>query len=147
MSVRATADRVRTTADRVGDRLEERLEPARDRASDRLEEAGERVRHAVSATPDVAERVADEVSHRSRETADRVERYLEDRFGEETLEVWGPRLAFAAGGLLVGLLLGWLVTRTRDRDRDDQEEGFAQAPRTAGPAGRGDRPFRSVQSS
>ncbi len=139
---------VRATADRVSHRLEDRLEPARDRVSERLEEAGERVQDAVSATPEVAVRVADEVSHRSRETADRMERYLEDRFDEEALEVWGPRLAFAAGGLLVGFLLGWLLTRSRDRARDEEERGFAQAPRsTAARPDRGARPFRTVEGS
>lgn len=129
---------VRATADRVTDRLE----PARDRASERLEEAGERVRGAVSSAPDTAERLAEDVGDRSRETAERLERYLEDRFDEETVQVWGPRMAYAAGGLLVGLLLGWLLSRRRDRAEED--EGFAQAPRTAGSE---ERSFQAVRNS
>lgn len=141
MSVRATADRV---TDRLEEQLEERLEPARDAASERLEDAGERVRHAVSATPEVAERVADEVGQRSRRSADRLERYLEERFDEDTLQMWGPRIAYAAAGLVVGFLLGWLLTRRRDRQADEDEQGYAQAPRAA--EGPGDRPVRTVRS-
>lgn len=134
---------VRATADRVTDRLEERLEPARERATERLGEAGERVRGAVASAPDTAERFADEVGDRSRETADRLERYLEDHLDEEALQVWGPRVAFAAGGLIVGLLLGWLLSRRRDRA--DEDEGFAQAPRA--PREAEERPFKAVRNN
>lgn len=134
---------VRATADRVTDRLEERLEPARERATERLGEAGERVRGAVASAPDTAERLADEVGDRSRETADRLERYLEDHLDEEALQVWGPRVAFAAGGLIVGLLLGWLLSRRRDRT--EQDEGFAQAPPATG--GGQERPFQAVRTN
>lgn len=134
---------VRATADRVTDRLEERLEPARERATERLGEAGERVRGAVASAPDTAERLADEVGDRSRETADRLERYLEDHLDEEALHVWGPRVAFAAGGLIVGLLLGWLLSRRRDRT--EQDEGFAQAPPATG--GGQERPFQAVRNN
>lgn len=147
---------LRATAERVTDRVEDRLEPARETAAERIDDAGDRLRGAVRSAPDVAERVASDVSDRSREVAgrvsersrdaaDNVERYLEERLGEETLETWAPRLAFAVGGLVIGFLIGWAVRRNRRSRREEQDDGFAQAPRTA--PGSGERPFQAVRNN
>lgn len=147
---------LRATAERVTDRVEDRLEPARETAAERIDEAGDRIRGAVRSAPDVADRVASDVSDRSREVAgrvsersrdaaDSVERYLEERLGEEALETWAPRLAFAVGGLVIGFLIGWAVRRNRSSRREQPDDGFAQAPRTA--PGSDERPFQAVRNN
>ena len=140
---------LRATAERVTDRVEDRLEPVRETAAERIDDAGDRLRGAVRSAPDVADRVSsdvsDLVSERSRDVADSVERYLEERFGEETLETWAPRLAFAVGGLVIGFLIGWAVRRNRRSPHEQEDEGFAQAPRTA--PGSDERPFQAVRNN